>query len=324
VVKSWPSWVNEKEFKLRGLLKPIEKLCSWAFRPVFSVGWGVLANNPRIPVIHQAQLADTGSRFPLVIFSHGMGCNRYAYSKVCYDLCSEGFIVASVEHRDGSACHSRYIIDGITTEIPHGFVEETDHEYSYRNKQVHQRAKEVSMAADLMFSLNAGILPKNVIDNESGYDLSGLIGKIDTEDSYLTGHSFGGATALFTASKDDRFKGIVSIDPWMFSVSQESFRIHKPVMMINTENFVNKENIQKVQEVCEDLSARVLSGAVHLVHTDAPLLFENDLIKSGLGMGCSRSTEEVLSENHGLVHSWIKSRINGVELDRTIDFGIVD
>ena len=37
--------------------------------------------------------------------------------------------------------------------------------------------------------------------------------------------------------------------------------------------------VSKVREVCEDLSARVLEGAVHLVHTDAPLLFDNDLIK---------------------------------------------
>lgn len=31
--------------------------------------------------------------------------------------------------------------------------------------------------------------------------------------------------------------------------------------------------------MCDDLQGRVLDGAVHLVHTDAPLLFENDLIK---------------------------------------------
>jgi len=324
MMKRWPSWANDGEHKLKGVLQPLENLCSWAFQPLLSLGWGVLANNPRIPVIHQAQLSAKRSKFPLVVFSHGLGCNRYAYSKICYDLCSEGFIVGSVEHRDGSACHSRYSLGGQIFQIPHAQLDGSDHEYNYRNKQVNHRAREVSMATDLLLSLNEGTLPKNVIDKEIGFDLSTFIGKFDTEDSYLVGHSFGGATVLLTASTDDRFKGIVPIDPWMFPVSEQEFRVNKPVMMINTEHFVHRENIRKVREVCEDLNARVLPGAVHLVHTDAPLLFENDRVKSGLGMGCSRSSEEVLAENHGLVSTWIQSRIDGLEVEKRSEWGCMD
>ena len=49
--------------------------------------------------------------------------------------------------------------------------------------------------------------------------------------------------------------------------------------MINTEFFEHKNNVSKVHEVCTDLDTRVIEGAVHLVHTDAPLLFTSRLVK---------------------------------------------
>ncbi len=40
----------------------------------------------RIPTVHQAKLAPTpgAGAWPIVVISHGMGCNRFAYSKVQY------------------------------------------------------------------------------------------------------------------------------------------------------------------------------------------------------------------------------------------------
>jgi platelet-activating factor acetylhydrolase len=323
-VHSWPSWANNSEFGFLGIGKFVNRyLGSCSFRTIFSLGWNLICSNPKVPVVHQAQPAKPPSgKWPVVVFSHGMGCNRYAYSKICYDLCSEGFIVASVEHRDGSACHSKYFNDNQMEEIVHLQLEPSDCEHKTRSEQVHQRAKEVDGCLDILKSLNKGVEPVNILQTEQGYHLSDFTGRLDLDKLYMMGHSFGGSTALLAASKDDLFKGIICIDPWMFPVSEEKFSVHKPVLLINTEAFAHEKNVEKVQEVCSDVNAKVLQGAVHLVHTDAPFLLENDLYKSGLGMLCTRGTIEVLKENHSIIKSWIFSMMNGEQIERTLNWGI--
>jgi len=322
-VHCWPSWANSSEFGLKDFGTFADKFFTSLFKPIFSLGWNVMLKNPKIPTVHQAQPAKPPSgKWPVVIFSHGMGCNRYAYSKICYDLCSEGVIVASVEHREGSACHSKFFHKGHMEEVQHLQLEPTDFELEVRNKQIHQRVTETLGCLELLKKLNEGEEPVNVLESEQGYNLSNFTGQLDFDKLFGMGHSFGGSTALLAASKQQLFKGIISIDPWMFPAGEENFSVHKPVLLIHTERFAHEKNIAKVQEVCSDINAKVLDGAVHLVHTDAPLLIQNDFYKSGLGMLCTRETELVLHENHSIIKSWIFSMMYGRSILKTSNFGL--
>lgn len=48
----------------------------------------------------EAELETDG--FPVIVFSHGMASSRTDYTHFCGELASRGYIVAAIEHRDGS------------------------------------------------------------------------------------------------------------------------------------------------------------------------------------------------------------------------------
>lgn len=102
----WPNWLPHENYrrgyadvgdiKSESTIKFLNWLVGDAFIPV------VANSRPlRTPELESQKL-------PVIIFSHGMGGCRTTYSGICTEMASNGFFVAAIEHRDGTACASFY------------------------------------------------------------------------------------------------------------------------------------------------------------------------------------------------------------------------
>ena len=273
---NWPSWVNRSEFLL---LPTLQKMLNpQSFLSSFTAGWKVVGKSLTIPIVCGAAMEPpvSSSGWPVVVFSHGMGCNRFVMSQLCYQLASQGVVVAAVEHRDGSGLGTYYVEDGIH-QVPHEEVK-LDREYVRRNEQLNQRSDEIRKVIDILAQLDAGDTVVNAVDDVDSQkvDLKFLTSSLDLKNNlHLLGHSFGGSSALLAAWQDTRVISSLVLDPWMFPLSRQEFKIVKPTTVVNTKKFLNENNLGVIKRAAGQeavVRLRVQQTGVHLSATDVPLV----------------------------------------------------
>ncbi|TFK13363.1 thioredoxin domain-containing protein 17 [Platysternon megacephalum] len=242
-----PLWIPRREY-CDGLADYIN--LKWCTRLL-----GVTFGSYRVPVSWNGPFKACGSRYPLIIFSHGLGAFRTVYSAVCAEMASRGFLVMALEHR----------------------VQEGRKEFRFRNPQVHQRANECVRGLRLVQDISSGKAVTNVL--HKGFDLSALKESVDLTKVAVMGHSFGGATAILALSKEDHFRCAVALDAWMFPLKNDLYhKVTKPVLFINTEKFQTAESVAKMKRLSSrNRQTRIITilGSVHLSQTDFTFLAGN-------------------------------------------------
>lgn len=137
-------------------------------------------------------------RWPVVIFSPGYGAPRAVYAGLLADLASRGYVVIALDHPYESAIVQ--LADGRVVG-PAPFRARGDTGVPHMERQVAVRA------ADVRFLLNR-------LDRGEG--LGPLAGRLDLTRIAAIGHSFGGATAVLTASHDARIRAAADIDGMLY------------------------------------------------------------------------------------------------------------
>ena len=336
IADRWPSWVPNKEFKFIGTLRPLMKSAPR------SIAKAVLRNqigDVYVPIIENSTLKDhpEGSKWPIVVFSHGMGCTRFMYSQVCYDMASNGFIVAATEHRDGSGCMSQYYDTSLTNSLDtsrmsnrwvyHSRVPQNLDEYTMRNKQVHQRSKEVSRTLDILLDLCDGKDVSNIFQKYKTDDkfsemvnLHQFENKMDISSPVIVGQSFGGATAVLALIEDERFKIGVALDAWLFPLRDEDISVNfeTPILCINTESFLSPENLGKMAQLKNDKHSSgipadrkfcYIKGSVHQNQLDLPFVLRNNTMKKMFGSYSETCPEKIMSLNNKLAIQFIEKEL---------------
>lgn len=202
-----------------------------------------------------------GGRWPCMVFSHGLGGTRNAYSQICGSLASGGSVVCAVEHRDNSAAIS--VVDEAET-VEYVSIKETNAEtIAKRRNQLNQRAYEYRLAIELVRSLNAegttlwqagdfvGTTSLKQADDSLVSQFAGKLDCLGLRRFVAVGHSFGAATAVHCCKDrqtiisriaesplQDEFRAAVLLDPWM-QVLEDSraTRLTVPAMAIASEAF---------------------------------------------------------------------------------------
>ncbi|XP_029318623.1 platelet-activating factor acetylhydrolase isoform X2 [Cottoperca gobio] len=284
-----PDWVPCREYfnGLADFLKISRTLSERIFNCLFG--------SFKIPASLDAPFK-SNEKCPVVIFSHGLGAFRTLYSAICAELASQGFIVASVEHRDQSASATYYFREKTEEEKANknvpinsaqpNLVEEwmyyrnlqhRENEFSLRNTQVKQRADECILALDKLTEINSGISVQNVLQTQ--FDWTTLENSMDLCRISAVGHSFGGATVIEALCKEVKFKCAIALDAWMFPLDEEIFpRVKQPIFFINSEKFQWAGNISRMKKLESAVIQRkmvTIRGAVHQSFPDFTFLTSN-------------------------------------------------
>ncbi|KAL5424103.1 hypothetical protein PMIN04_003426 [Paraphaeosphaeria minitans] len=164
-----------------------------------------------IPVHHNADVLEPptdSKRWPVMMFSHGLGGSRNAYSHICGSLASHGVVVVAPEHRDGS-CPVSFVNTPEEKEkikkieykkVPHQASTEV---YESRDEQLRIRLWELGLIHDALLKIDNRTPLKNVAEDQKktgGKDMLTMFFQLldihEPGKIAFAGHSFGGATMV--------------------------------------------------------------------------------------------------------------------------------
>ncbi|RUS21646.1 platelet-activating factor acetylhydrolase [Endogone sp. FLAS-F59071] len=218
-----------------------------------------------------APLGNISKKFPIIIFSHGLGGNRVVYANFCAEMASRGFVVCALEHRDGTGCVAQLPDPAkfMPYKKPSGPWSGEVH-MELRYEQLKFRIREIQKCIDMLSILDIGS-----DDRIEGKLQEMWKGRLDLEYLVMAGHSFGASTTIEVLRANHMpFHCGLLLDPWTECLKYESTRpILKPVLAIASEAFaIWPGNFDKLKLLVDNASKEeggsyllMLKGSTHQV-----------------------------------------------------------
>jgi predicted dienelactone hydrolase len=182
---------------------------------------GKKIRQPKVEIWLPPQFRASEQKWPLIVFSHGFGgCNTQSEFLTSY-LADHGYIVIAPNHTDANC--RRGAFQTTRTQQPGGRVERP--EKPFRSPEMWTEETEADRREDVLFAVSS------MMDDRQYKNY------VDTDRMGLLGHSLGGYTVLglaggWDAWRDDRFKAVAALSPFLapYVMSRGIEHIDIPVM----------------------------------------------------------------------------------------------
>lgn len=274
-------------------------------RPVFTFALWLIAGGIGIPakvdvpILGSQEASDHMAKFPVMVFSHGMASSRTDYTHYLGELSSRGYVVAAIEHRDGSCPGTVVKIkdkkDRRVLLMREGDLESKPAMTTERLKkeQLAFREAEIYEAIRVLRLINNGEGFDDVFllnSRNEGHALTSWTERLDFDQLTIGGHSYGATGALQALKTANRtasnpaVAGII-LDPGKSS-GQLNADVPVPILVVHSQEwsrrhsiFYGRPHFDTVRDLVRGVLDRVGSawfltslGTAHPSVTDAPLL----------------------------------------------------
>ena len=260
------------------------------------------------------------TRWPVIIFSHGLAGCADMYTDLCRSLASFGYIVIALEHEDGSGVHATRISDGrvIRYTRPDSTPYSREKVTTFRAGFLQHRVSEIS---SILRALHAAAAEdgedRSAGAGGAGAQLRAVLRAADVEQVALVGHSFG-AAGVYAAAKElgvqYHFRLAALLDPWAFALPDAALHDTPPVPLVSvlSEAWTCNDEVFAVDSLLDAANAAArldgsysIKGSVHQSFADTQCWLPGAL-GAKLGM---KGRAEVRGSTHALVAEAIHAHI---------------
>ena len=200
-------------------------------------------------------------KFPLILFSHGLGGYKTQNMIAIEALVSKGYIVISADHTYDA--NITVFEDGTYIDYSYNILDNVPKEkfWDVRLPQVNTRAADISFMIDKL-----QLMKKHPVYNSIDFNKIGVFGM-----------SAGGTTAIVSSWNDTRISACLNLDGWIVPVADEIINtgIKIPFCYIGQEywegNPLNYDKLEKFYKNCSSDSYLLkINKTKHFDYSDSP------------------------------------------------------
>ena len=200
-------------------------------------------------------------KFPLILFSHGLGGYKTQNSINIESLVSQGYIVVAPDHTYDATI--TVYPDGSTAEFKAGLPNDISPDEFWENRipQLNTRSEDISFIIDKLQTMKKYNIYNSIEFNKIG----------------VFGHSFGGATSIVSSWNDTRISACLNLDGWMVPIVDDIINtgIKIPFCYVGQEKWgdvtINYDKLDNFYRNCSsDTYILKIKGTNHFDYADMP------------------------------------------------------